>query len=279
MEANLPIPEEHKNIGRSPATTIKVVNQLFAAGDAKAGVLTAAFNLPNDEKVRESKGSKKVLLKNVMLAKFEACSIPIAEAVLSDKDLKRVSFEAFFNHFLLHEISHSLGPGTIVKGDTKTTVNLELKDLYSCIEECKADILALYNIQFLIEMGVLPKSIEDTLYATYLCDMFRSIRFGILDAQGGGIAIQLNYFLERVAIAMDEEGFFFVNDERMKSEVKNLAQEILLIQAQGDYKKAEAFIAKYRHLNPKIQSALEKLKEIPVDIRPVYPVEKDLLQE
>ena len=276
METSLPIPDKYKNFERGASSPIKVVNEIFAAGDTKAGIQTTAFNLPNDERVREAKGSKKVMLKNVMNAKFEKCWIPIVNTVLAEKDLKRVSFDGYFNHTLMHEVSHGLGPGKITVDGRETTVNRELKELYSAIEECKADVLGMYTAQFLIDKGVFPKSLENTLYASNLGGMFRSIRFGIESAHGGGVAIQLNYYLDKGAVLVDSRGRFSVDDRKMKNAVRDLARELLFIQAKGDYEGAQKLIQKYRVLNPDVTAALEKLQDVPVDIRPVYPIEQEI---
>ena len=276
MEANLPIPDKYKNFERGSSSPIKVVNEIFTAGDTKAGIQTTAFNLPNDERVRETKGSKKVMLKNVMNAKFEKCWIPIVNTVLAERDLKRVSFDGYFNHTLMHEVSHGLGPGRITVDGRETTVGKELKELYSTIEECKADVLGVYNAQFLIDKKVFPKELEKTLYASNLGGMFRSIRFGIGEAHGGGVAIQLNYYLDRGAFRVEKDGRFSVNDRKMKKAVRNLARELLLIQAKGDYDGAKQLIEKYRVLRPEVEAALDKLKDVPIDIRPVYPIEIEI---
>ncbi len=275
MEASLPIPDKYKNFERGTSSPIKVVNELFTAGDTKAGIQTTAFNLPNDERVRENKGSKKVMLKNVMNAKFEKCWIPIVNIVLSEKDLGRVSFDGYFNHVLMHEISHGLGPGNIIVDGRETTINKELKELYSTIEEYKADILGILNTQFLIDKNVLPKELEDALYSSYLGGMFRSIRFGIGEAHGGSVAIQLNYCLDKGAFRVDSEGKYSVNDGKIKTAIRDLAREILLIQAEGNYESAKQFIEKYRVMRPEVQSTLDQLKQIPVDIRPIYPIENN----
>ncbi|MBN1894247.1 peptidase, partial [bacterium] len=276
MEAALPLSDRYRYGGRGDDSPIKVVNLLYSAGDAKAGVQTAAFNLPNDERVREAKGSKKVLLKNVMKAKFEKCWIPIVRQALSEKDLARVSFDAYFTHVLLHEISHGLGPGKIIKHSAETTVNRELKDLYPTIEECKADVLGMILCEYLIGRGVLPGELAETLHASNLGGMFRSIRFGIDEAHGGGVAIQLNYLLEKDAFRTDAKGRFCVNDRKISGAMKDLAAELLRIEAEGDYEGASAFAGKYRFINPAVQAVLDRLSDVPVDIRPVYPVEKDL---
>jgi hypothetical protein len=215
------------------------------------------------------------MLKNVMQAKFETCWIPIVGSALSVKDRARVSFDAYFHETLMHEVSHGLGPGNITVAGEKTTVNKALKDLYSTIEECKADVLGLLNTQFLIDRGVLPKSLEDSLYATSIGGMFRSIRFGIDEAHGGGVAIQLNRYLESGACRVEQNGVFSVDDAKMKQAVRSLAADLLLIEARGDYEAAKAFIQKNRTLRPEVSAVLDRLKAVPIDIRPVYAIEKE----
>ena len=276
MEDNLPIPDEYKNFNRGSSSPIKVVQEVFSAGDTKAGIQTTAFNLPNDERVREAKGSKKVMLKNIAQAKFEKCWIPIVNTILAEEPLKHVSFDAYFNHVLMHEISHGLGPGIITLDGTKTTVSRELKELYSTIEECKADVLGIYNLKFLMDKGVFSKEMEESMYASYLGGMFRSIRFGIDEAHGGGVAIQFNYFIEKGAFYADEDGKLNVDKEKILPAVRELATKLLTIEALGDYEAAKQFIKKYRQMTPLMQKLIDDLKHVPIDIRPSYPVINEL---
>lgn len=276
MEDYLPIPDKHKNFNRGSSSPIKVVNEIFTAGDTKAGVQTLAFNLPNDERVREAKGSKKVLLKNVMKAKYDKIFVPIAAKVLTWNNLKNISFEAYFKHILMHEVSHGLGPGKITLKGKKTSVNRELKELYSVIEECKADVLGIYNILYLLDEKIFKDNLRNTLFTTNLAGMFRSIRFGIEAAHGGATAIQLNYYLEKGAVNINDEGLFSVNSGKYKKAVKSLAEKVLMIEALGDYEEAKKFIAKYSLLKSEITTVLNKLNEIPVDIKPVYSIVDEL---
>ena len=160
MEENLPIPEEHKNFERGSDSPMMVVQEVFGAGDTKAGVQTLAFNLPNDERVRKAKGSKKVMLKNLHEAKYEKLLKPIAEIVLEKEQLKYVSFDGFFTHTLMHEMSHGIGPGFIKINGRETEVKKELKETYSTLEECKADILGMFNNMFMIEKGVFHQNLK-----------------------------------------------------------------------------------------------------------------------
>lgn len=271
IEKNLPIDEKLKGKGRSLESPIVVAQEIYTAGDTRAGVQTLAFNLPNDEKVRKEYGSKKVMLKNVQEAKFEKILKPIASKMLAKSDLKLIDFEAFFAHTLLHEVSHGIGPGEISKAGRKTTVNKELKDLYSTIEETKADTLGAYNIEFLIGKGLYPKSFDKNLWPTYLSGIFRSVRFGIGEAHGGSNAIQFNYLMEKGAIKLDEKtGLFSIDQAKISDAIKSLAKELLTIEAKGDYAAAKKFVAKYKVIPDCLKKGLEKLSSVPVDIKPIY---------
>ncbi len=277
MERNLPIPDKYKNTRRGSSSPIVVVQEVFTAGDTKAGVQTTAFNLPNDERVREEKGSKKVMLKNIAQAKFEKCWIPIVNEVISEEALPYVKFDAYFNHVLMHEMSHGIGPGTITKDGETTSVNIELQETYPTIEEAKADILGLYNTQFLIRKGFLPDSLEKQTFVTYLGGIFRSVRFGISSAHGGANVIEYNYIKEQGGFEYDPERLkFSVNLDKIGNAVKNLAHDLLMIQAEGDYDASKAFIEKYRYLPEELQNALDRLITVPVDIKPVYVIEREM---
>jgi len=276
LEKALPLPEPAPEGKRGNVTPIKVVNVLYAAGDGKAGVQTAAFNLPNDERVRRAKGSKNVMLKNVMRAKFENCWLPIVRTALAEKDLSRVSFDAYFAHTLMHEVSHGLGPGILSKNGRETTVRTELKEAYPVIEECKADVLGLLAAQALIDRGVFPGSLGSSLYATNLGGLFRSIRFGIGEAHGAGVAIQMNVYMDGAACKVGPDGRFSVDDAAMKRAARGLAADLLRIEADADYGAAKAFIAGHGSVRPEVRAVLDRMTGIPVDIRPVYSVEDKL---
>ncbi len=275
MEANLPIPDKYKNFTRGTQSPIKVVQEVYCAGDARAGVQTLAFNLPNDERVRKAKGSKKVLLKNIHEAKFKKLLFPIAERVLTDNNLNYVTFRAFFNHTLMHEMSHGLGPGIIYKNGHKTTVNKELRETYSTLEECKADVLGILNNIFMIKKKEFPASFEKEIWATFLAGIFRSVRFGINEAHGGGNAIIYNFMIDN--------GGYLYNKKTEKVEVnfrtaypvlKMLATRILTIQATGDYKAAKNLIAEYAKMSESMKILTSKLTDLPVDILPEFSIEK-----
>jgi len=277
IEKNLPLDDKHKNYTRGSESPIVVANEVFTAGDTKAGVQTLAFNLPNDERVRQAKGSKKVMLKNVHEAKFEKLLKPIAEIVLDPAQLKYVTFDAFFNHTLMHEMSHGVGPGFIKVNGKDTEVKKELKETYSTMEECKADILGMYNNIFMIEKGVYSKESENQVWVTFLAGAFRSMRFGIGEAHGGGNAIIYNYLLEKGGFVFDESTKkVHVDFEKIYPALKELANVVLTIQAEGNYQGAINFIAKYAVNSPTIETLRKKLENLPVDIKPVFEIEEKL---
>ncbi|MBS4032907.1 MAG: peptidase [Ignavibacterium sp.] len=275
IEKNLPLPDEHKNYQRGSESPMVVTNVVFTAGDTKAGVQTLAFNLPNDERVRQAKGSKKVMLKNIHEAKFAKLLKPISEMVLDETELEYVTFDAFFNHTLMHEMSHGVGPGFIKVDGRDTEVKKELKETYSILEECKADILGMYNNMFMIEKGVYPKEIEKEIWVTFLAGAFRSMRFGITSAHGGGNAIIYNYFLEKGAYEYDSKAQKVkVNFEKIFPTLEELATKVLMIQAKGDYDGAKALMEKYAVNSPSIEALRNKLAVLPVDIKPVFEIEE-----
>ncbi|NOQ97419.1 MAG: peptidase [Calditrichae bacterium] len=274
IEKNLPIPDKYKNFERGSESPIVVAQEIFTAGDTKAGVQTIAFNLPNDERVRKAKGSKKVMLKNVNQAKFDQILTPIAAQVLTEEQLPHVTFDAFFNHVLMHEMSHGVGPGFITVDGRDTEVKIELKETYSSIEECKADILGMYNIIFMIKKGEFPESFERETWATFLAGIFRSVRFGISEAHGAGNAIIYNYLLEKGGYVFDEQSQKVrVDFDKVYAALEELATNVLTLQATGDYEAARKLIEDYAVESPSMKILKDKLTDLPVDIKPVYQIE------
>jgi hypothetical protein len=197
--------------------------------------------------------------------------------VLSPADQKDVSFDAFFTHILVHELMHGLGPHNITVNGRQTTVRQEMKEASSALEEAKADISSLFAIQHMIEKGVLPKALEQSLYTTFLASAFRSIRFGVNEAHGRGIAIQLNFLLDAGAFVVRPDGTFAVNRATIKDGVTALTRDIMTIQAQGDYAKATALATRLGVVRPPVQRALDQLTAVPVDIEPRFATAERLL--
>jgi uncharacterized protein YjbJ (UPF0337 family) len=271
LEDNLPIEARHRNPKLGASSPIRVVDVVFASGDGNRGVQTAAFNLPNDEQVIKEKGSKRVMLKNVQEAKFNKVLIPISKVLIDASQKSQISFDAFFTHILAHELMHGLGPHNITIDGKATTVRQQLKELYSAIEEAKADITGLWALQFLIDKGALDRSLEQQMYTTYLASAFRSVRFGITEAHGKGVALQFNYLMDEGAIKVnDAADIFSIVPARIKEAVGKLTGEILTLQAEGSYDKAKAMLDKYGIIRPVMQKALGRLTSVPVDIEPKF---------
>jgi hypothetical protein len=271
VENNLPIEARYRNPKLGALAPIRVVNEIFSAGDGAHAVQTAAYNLPNDERVVKEKGSKRVMLKNIQEAKFRANLMPIAGRVLAKAAQGDLSFDSFFTHIVAHEMSHGIGPHQIKVGGRDTTPRQELKELYSAIEEAKADVTGLFMLGYLADHGSKEAALaERPLYTTFLASTFRSVRFGIHEAHGRGMAMQFNYFLDHGAFRANPDGTFAVDIPKMKAAVSGLAHDLLTIEAQGDYAAARKLLQTLAVIRPPLQAALDRLQDIPTDIEPVY---------
>jgi len=269
MEANLPVEESYKNFKRGFESPIVAAYQVHGGGDNVPGVQTIAFNLPNDERVREAKGAKKVLLNNVLGAKFDRILAPMAEVVLVEDQAALLVKKYMSMEVLFHELSHSLGPGTITVDGEQTTVNAALKEIYSPIEEGKADVMGAYNILYMMQRGELPAAEKESFLATYFAGLFRAMRFGTNAAHGRGAAFQYSYFKEAGAFAV-EDGKFRLDFVRLEQAISDLTRDVVVLQGNGDYDAALAFLENYAKLDAAAKSAIAGLTHLPVDIQPVY---------
>jgi hypothetical protein len=272
VENNLPIDPRYRNPKLGSQAPIRVVNEIFVAGDGAHGVQTAAYNLPNDERVVTLKGSKRVMLKNVQEAKFHSTLEPIARRVLSSASQKDLSFDAFFTHILAHELSHGIGPHQITIAGRATSPRQELKELYSAIEEAKADVTGLFMLQHLYDRKLIESdpSKKRQLYTTFLASTFRTLRFGLNDAHGKGMAMQVNYLTDKGGFVARPDGTFEVNFDKIRGAIRDLDHELLTVEATGDYAGAKRMLD-LGVIRPNMQKALTGLEGIPVDIQPVFP--------
>jgi hypothetical protein len=269
IENHLPIDPKYRNPKLGASAPIRVVNEVYAAGDGAHGVRTAAFNLPNDDRVVHGKGSKRVMLKNIQEAKFNTILKPIAERVLPQSARGDLSFDYFFMHILAHEMSHGIGPHQIEVGGRATTPRQELKELYSPIEEAKADVTGLFMLQYLFDHGMAhgPDAGKE-LYSTFLASAFRSLRFGLTEAHGKGMALQFNYITDKGGFVAHPDGTYSVDFARIQAAVRDLDHDLLTIEATGDYAGARRMLDTLGVIRPGMQHALDGLKGIPTDIDP-----------
>jgi hypothetical protein len=288
VEDNLPEDPQYRVAKLGAAAPIRVVNEVFAAGDGSHGVQTAAYNLPNDDKVVQQKGSKRVMLKNIQEAKFKSTLEPISKVVLQPAAQQDLSFELFFTHIVAHELTHGLGPHQIKINGRETNPRLELKDLYSAIEEAKADVTGLFALQYLMtqaDKGAIQAPLphgpeaERKLYTTYLASSFRTLRFGLQDSHAKGMAVQFNYFLDKGAFIANADGTFSVDPNKIKEAVAGLDHDLLTLEATGDYAGAKKLMSEMMVLRPEVQKALQRLKDVPTDIEPVFVTADSLTHE
>jgi hypothetical protein len=277
LEDNLPVDKQYRNPKVGALAPMVVVNQVYGAGDGNMGIQTAAYNLPNDERIISERGSKRVMLKNIQQAKFKSTLQPIAKIVLRPEAQRDLDFDSFFTHILAHEITHGLGPHITKNAGKESTPRQDLKDLYSTIEEAKADVTGLWALTHMMEKGQLKDTLgqgeaaERKLYNTFLASAFRTLHFGLTDSHARGMAIQLNYIWDKGGFVSHGDGTFSVDFKKIKQAVMDLDREFLTIEATGDYARAKALMTKYVVIRPDVQKALDKMKKsVPNDIRPAF---------
>ncbi len=268
LQASLPCDTKYKQEKAHADANMYVYDVILYKGDCNAGSKNIAINLPNDTRVHAAKGSRKLQLKNSMNAKFDKILLPISELVIDESQRKHVKFDAFFENVMFHEVGHGLGIKETING--KGTVRDALKETYSPIEENKADILGLYMVAKLYEMGEFPEKDLMDNYVTFMAGLFRSIRFGAASAHGVANLMRYNYFEEKGAFTRNSEtGLYRVNFDKMTDAMNSLAGEILTVQGEGDYEAAKKWIFEKGVMSQTLKSDLDKINSagIPVDIR------------
>ena len=240
---------------------------VYYAGDCNAGSKTIAINLPNDERVHAAKGSRKLQLKNAIRYKFEEILVPISNVLIAGEQREHVTFDAFFENIMFHEVAHGLGLNMTIDG--KGTVRSALKEQYSALEEGKADILSLYLITQMYEKGMLGERDLMDNYVTFMASIFRSIRFGVASSHGKANMIRFYYFQELGAFSKNVgDGTYHINFEQMQTAMNSLASLILTTQGDGNYELAKKLVSEKGFIREELQADLDRLKElnIPVDI-------------
>lgn len=266
LQKGLPVDQKYKNEVPGSDADLNAYEVIYYAGDCNSGSKTIAINLPNDEEVQLKKGSRKLQLKNAMKAKFDKILVPIADVLIDPSQRSYIKFDAFFANTMFHEVAHGLGIKNTLDG--KGTVREALKEQYSAIEEAKADILGLYMVTKLYEMGELTEGVVMDNYVTFMAGIFRSVRFGAASAHGKANMLTFNYFSENGAFTHQEDGTYLVNFDKMKLAVEGLGGMILTLQGDGNYDKVKELISAKSVIPEQLRNDLDKLKGagIPVDI-------------
>jgi hypothetical protein len=267
LQKALPCEPPYKNETPGIDSDMNVYDAIYYAGDCNAGSKTIAINLPNDEKVRQDKGSRKLQLKNSMQAKFDKILVPISDLLIAEDQRKHVKFDAFFENTMFHEVAHGLGLGNTV--DKSSTVREALKDAYTSIEESKADILGLWCVYQLNKMGELGEKEMMDNFVTFMAGIFRSVRFGAASAHGKANMMRFYYFQEAGAFERDAAtGTYRVDFEKMKEAMFSLSELVLTIQGDGDYGTAKKMLDEKGFIRAELQKDLDRIGEagIPRDI-------------
>ncbi len=266
LQAGLPVEQKYKNEVPGTESDMNVYYAIYYAGDCNAGTKAIAVNLPNDEIVQQEAGSRKLQLKNSMAAKFDQIVVPISEMLIDEQQRKHITFDAFFENVTFHEVAHGMGIRQTITG--KGTVREALREYYSPIEEGKADILGLYLVNELYDMGELTSGEVMDNYVTFLAGIFRSCRFGAASAHGKANMMRFNYFEREGAFTRQEDGTYKVNFDKMKEAITSSVQQVLIIQGDGDYETAKKLVDTEGVIKEHLQYDLDRINEanIPVDI-------------
>ena len=254
---------------------MNVYDAIYYAGDCNAGSKTIAINLPNDPEIHLAVGSRKLQLKNSMRAKFDNILMPIAEMLIDESQRQHITFDAFFENTTFHEVSHGMGVKNTINGNGP--VREALKEQYSALEEAKADIMGLYLVTRLYEMGEITSGEVMNNYVTFFAGIFRSSRFGASSAHGKANMLSMKYFADNGAFMLQENGYYKVNLDEMKAAVISLVERILTVQGNGDYEAAKAWVEGDGVMTEDLRAALDRVNTagIPVDI--VFKQGKEVL--
>ena len=266
LQKQLPVPEEYKKEKPGADVDLAAYDAVYYAGDCNANSKTIAINLPNDERVQLERGTRKLQLKNSMQAKFDKILVPIANELMTPESMEHIKFDAFFANVMFHETAHGMGIKNTITG--KGTVREALANQYSAIEEAKADVLGLYLVTKLAEMGVYTNTTMEDNYTTFMAGIFRPVRFGAASAHGKANMLTFNYFQNEGAFTRNEDGKYAIDFEKMKAAVEKLAGDILVCQGNGDYEAAKAWMAEMSVIRPELQADLDRVNAagIPTDI-------------
>jgi hypothetical protein len=273
----LPIAAEDRPSKHGHLTPMEVMDAPFRAGDLRHGYQAVADNLPNDPRVHQEKGSKKIFFKNFMDARVNYVILPIAQRLMLPGQASQATADGYLAAVMMHEISHELGPNFARRGGSQVDINEAIGPIYSAVEESKADVVGMYGLKWLVDHGALPKERLEEYYASYVAGLFRTVRFGVAEAHGRGEMMEFNYLVEKGAITRDPAtGRYKVNYELMPAGIKGVSKELLEIEATGDRARAENWFNRYDKMPADLKEVLSKTGDVPIDVDPVFSIPENV---
>jgi hypothetical protein len=266
----LPLAPEDRPSKRGLETPMEVMDTPFRAGDLTHGYQAVADNLPNDPRVHEQKGSKKLFFKNFMDARVTYVVLPVAQHVMLPAQAAKASAEGYLSATIMHEMAHGLGPAFARTAKGKVDIREAVGPIFSGLEEAKADVVGMFGLKWLVDHDALPKNKLEEFYASYVAGIFRTVRFGVAEAHGQAEMMEFNYLSERGAIIRQGAGRYAIDYGRMPGAMNDLAKELLEIEATGDRARAENWFKKYGTMPAELRASLKLAAAVPVDIDPVF---------
>jgi hypothetical protein len=270
IQEALPLAPEDKPSMQGHSTPMEVLDAPFRGGDLRHGYQAVADNLPNDPRIHQEKGTKKIFFKNFMDARVNYIVLPIGKLLMRDDQAALASMDGYMAAVIMHEICHGLGPAFARTGAGQADIRQSLGPIYGGVEEAKADVVGLFALNWLMEKGVMRKEALPEVYSSYVAGIFRTVRFGVAEAHGRAEMMEFNYLSEQGAITRDRKtGRYIIDYAKMTPAIAALAKELLEIEATGDRNRAEQWFKKYDSMPSELKSALDSVKDVPVDIDPV----------
>jgi hypothetical protein len=270
IQESLPLAAEDRPSKRGLETPMEVMDAPFRAADLTHGYQAVADNLPNDPRVHEQKGTKKIFFKNFMDARVNYVILPLARLVMRPEQAAQASGEGYLLGTILHEMSHGLGPNFARSAAGKVSIREAIGPAFSGLEEAKADVVGMYGLKWLVDHGALPKDKLGEYYASYVAGIFRTVRFGVAEAHGRAELMEFNYLSERGAIQRESSGRYAADYSKMPGAIADLAKELLEMEATGDRRRTENWFQKYGTMPGELRAALNGASDIPVDISPIF---------
>jgi hypothetical protein len=266
----LPLAAEDRPSKHGLETPMEVMDAPYRAADLRHGYQAVADNLPNDPRIHEEKGSKKIFFKNFGDARVNYVIVPLSRYMMRPEQAAKVSGEGYLMGTIMHEICHGLGPTYARTASGKVGIRESIGPIYGGLEEAKADVVGMFSLKWLVDRGVLPKDKLEEYYASYIAGIFRTSRFGIGEAHGQAEMMEFNYLSEHGAVRREASGRYVIDYAKMPEVLGMLAKELLEMEATGDRQRAENWFKKYDVMPSELKDSLQKASSVPVDVDPTF---------